>query len=140
MKTVVRLEAIADNLYEYERLRRAGRVTRSLPWRTQLDVIRFARRDLRPWLARVRSIDAAGRVDREFVRYQTKDYSQANSQGSRGVYLYYTLSDGLYEVNERTSWTRARRYFLRVENGKSSEISREEAVRCLSASASASTS
>lgn len=131
MKAVLRLELIADNLYEYARLKRAGRITRPLRFRQEVDVIRFARRELRPWVARVLGADAAGRLQREFVRYQTKDFTSANREGSRGVYVYYTLSPGIYEVNERVAWERARRYFVRVDGATITEIPREEVDHCL---------
>lgn len=62
-----------------------------------------------------------------------RDYSKANSVGSRGVYDYYILSPGLYEIFERISWSRSRHYFLYLhENGDKTEMTFEEAIECLS--------
>jgi hypothetical protein len=84
----------------------------------------------RPWVAKLSGIDAGGSFHREFVRAQI-DYSRANKTGSRGVYLYYPLQDGLYEVNKRESWTKVRRYFIRVEDTRIEEIEREEIMQWL---------
>lgn len=44
-----------------------------------------------------------------------KDYSKANSVGSRGVYAYYIVQTGrIYEVYEPVSWKRTRHYFCTV--------------------------
>ena len=69
----------------------------------------------RPWVARITEAHPKWGVEREFVNGK-KDYSLANSVGSRGVYLYYTLRRGsVYEVFALTSWRGEDRYFCRVE-------------------------
>ncbi len=102
----VKLEAIGDDFYSY--FRTSGH---------------------KPWVARL-SLDGHGRFQREFVRCR-KDYRKANAIGSRGVYCYYHLRDGIYEINSPESWSRCRRYFVKVSDGVLSEISRKEAIRCL---------
>lgn len=84
----------------------------------------------RPWIARITGTDPTYTFAREFQTGQI-DYSQANSSGSRGVYLHFFLEDGLYEVSERLSWKRTRRYFIRVQESKISEISQEELLALL---------
>jgi len=84
----------------------------------------------KPWVARITGLDAKYGLARQFLRGQ-KDYSQANSVGSRGVYLYFALKDGFYEVYEHLTWKRARRYFIRVENMEITEITREEVEQWL---------
>ena len=130
MRAVLKLELIADNLYQYQRIiRQNPKLKREMSLRQEMDLMRFSHKSLKPWVARITGITNLGFV-REFVSC-TKDYSDANSIGSRGVYAYYILRDGVYEVNERLNWKRARRYFIRVQREAFSEISREEVLRWL---------
>lgn len=131
MKTVLSLELIADNYIQGLRQFEAGNIKRHLTLRDELNMYRYGQKSLRPWVAKLTGLDRRGGFKREFVHWQTCDFSQANSIGSRGIYAYYTLDDGIYEINKRTSWTKARRYFVRVENTVIIEISRDEVVRCL---------
>lgn len=121
MFAVLELEFIAENFYASKRhaSERDARYGEYL-----------GRDKSRPWVARLIGFDERLSFTREFVRGQI-DYSRANSVGSRGVYLYFPLKDGIYEVNARETWKRTRRYFLRVEDAKMDEISREEVVQCL---------
>ncbi len=84
----------------------------------------------RPWVARITGPDTRYGLAREFLRGQI-DYSRANSVGSRGVYLYFPLKDGIYEVYRHETWERSRRYFIRVEGMQITEITREEVEQCL---------
>lgn len=124
MRAVLKLEFIAENYFAY----------RKTPWAVHMRTERYVEYlgldQSRPWVARLTGLDPEKGFVREFVRAQ-KDYSQTNSTGSRGVWLYYPLTDGLYEVNERTSWRKVRRYFIRVAEARYQEISREEVERCL---------
>lgn len=122
MLASLRLEAIGDNharqLHGLARsLRRLG-LTSSEKESLMPDV-------RRPWVARITGLDSRYGLAREFVR-GTRDYSEANSVGSRGLYLYYALADGIYEVRELISWQRDRRYFVRSEAGDIIEISRDD--------------
>lgn len=62
------------------------------------------------------------------------DYSQANSKGSRGVYIIYILDSGkLYQVAEPVSWKRTRHYFAGVNDfGEIIEMDEKEAMEWLS--------
>lgn len=84
----------------------------------------------RPWIARITGTDPTYGLARTFLEGQI-DYSQANSVGSRGVYLHFFLEDGVYEVSEHVSWKRTRRYFIVVHNIQVSEIPREEVLSYL---------
>jgi hypothetical protein len=88
------------------------------------------RQSLRPWVARIAGLDSRWGLRREFVRPNV-DYSRANSVGSRGVYGYYLLDDGIYEVSHPVSWRNHRRYFVRAAEGRIREIDREEVIECL---------
>ncbi len=125
MLAVLELEFIGENYFAYKRMA-------TVPDESMERFKKLLGRDQsRPWVAHLTGLDRSLRPIREFVRGQI-DYNRANGTGSRGVYLYFHLSDGLYEVNARESWSRVRRYFIRVENAAYREISREEALQCLS--------
>lgn len=67
-----------------------------------------------PWVAEIIGTDDRFGLQREFLPFN-KDFEEANSQGSRGVYAVYILESGrAYEVFERTSWRGSRRYFATV--------------------------
>lgn len=77
------------------------------------------------WVAK---IDLAGK--RKFIQ-GIPDYEKANRTGSRGVFRWYTLEPGAYEINERYKVNKVRRYFGIVENGEFREASKEEALEWL---------
>lgn len=82
-----------------------------------------------PWVAKL----SMGKYNlkREFLKSMI-DYSKSNSVGSRGVYLYFILSPGFYEVKERISWKNSRRYFLCVEDSDHQrEVEKWEVEVCL---------
>jgi len=133
VKAVFEMELIGDDRIEYERAKRQGRITRPVSLHREIDWLRGQRRLIWPWVARITGIDERYGLAREFVRCH-KDYSRANSTGSRGIYAYYILGDGIYEVNQRESWKRTRRYFIRVVEDKITEISREEVLEWLNTS------
>lgn len=131
MKAVLALELIGDSLYEFQKARRQGRIVKQIGLAREIDLIRLAPPHLKPWVARLEACDEAPGFRRTFLRPDQKDYSDANSEGSRGVMAYYILSDGIYEVNERLNWKKARRYYARVVGDAITEINRQEAYRCL---------
>lgn len=55
------------------------------------------------------------------------DYTGANRKGSRGVYYWYTLAPGLYDINHRYKINAVRRYWLLSESGTTREMTTEEA-------------
>jgi hypothetical protein len=70
-----------------------------------------------PWVAEVTRPDPRRGLHRKFLQFE-KDFSCANSQGSRGVFAVYVLQSGkVYEVFERTSWTGSARYFVTINDG-----------------------
>lgn len=68
------------------------------------------------------------------VIYGKRDYSKANSKGSRGVYVWYILESGwLYYVKEPRSWKSVDFYWCAVtENGDVYKMSESEAQEWLS--------
>jgi hypothetical protein len=64
--------------------------------------------------------------------YPKKDYTKANSVGSRGVYAFYFLENGkVYEVKKPTSWKSSDHYFCRIENNQEVKMSAEETIKWL---------
>lgn len=124
MRAVLKIELIADdffwhqkrNLYSFDQWLRYAK--------------RFGHDKSNSWVARITGLDPKYGFKREFLQ-PTRDYSQANSTGSRGIYAYYALPPGIYEVNHRETWKRVRRYFCKVENLEIVEISKEDVIRCL---------
>ena len=61
------------------------------------------------WVAEITGFDDVYKYKREFLRYR-KDYSRANSKGSRGVFAEYILESGkVYDVRSNKN-----RYFCTV--------------------------
>lgn len=87
----------------------------------------------RPWVARLRGLDPRWGFQREFVR-GVFDYTYARGKyGGRGIYVYWSLAPGCYEVYRPISWRSEERFFIRVANdGEWHKIPREEVERCLS--------
>jgi hypothetical protein len=130
MRAVLRLEVIGDNYLQHQKLINQGKAQWPQNLREMVKVIRYGQRRFRPWVARLRGLDEKYGFAREFV-VGMRDYSLANSIGSRGVYEYFALEDGIYEVNECVKLGHSRRYFIRVESTQIIEISREEVEECL---------
>jgi hypothetical protein len=73
------------------------------------------------WCAEITGRDPKWKYKREFCRFK-KDYSRANSKGSRGVYAVYCLDGGkYYEIKDGK-----KRYFAQVHDWKVVEVDREE--------------
>lgn len=84
-----------------------------------------------PWVARLTGTDPHWGFQRQFIK-AAFDYTYARKSGGRGIYLYFALPPGIYEVYYPTSWKRERRYFARVnEAGEVFEITCEEVFECL---------
>lgn len=83
-----------------------------------------------PWVAKILGLDDQFGFAREFMRGYT-DYSKASGTGARGIYIHYALKNGIYEVNERVSWKHVKRYFIRVQGTRITEISREDVLASL---------
>jgi len=128
MRYVLIIEAIGDN-YRYH-LRQHLRPSQSFT-KLEINAFRLGNKYLSPWVAKITGLDDRYGLVRDFVKGQ-KDYSRANSTGSRGIFLHYFLEPGIYEINERKTWKRAKRYFAKIIDQQTLiEISREEVIKCL---------
>lgn len=128
MLAVLKLEYIAENYHAGKREATKHQV--DVPRSVERYSGMLGRDKSRPWVARLIGLDVQHGFAREFLRGQI-DYSQSNSVGSRGIYLYFALKDGVYEVNERTSWTKVRRYFILVDGAEYVEVAKEEVLQWL---------
>lgn len=85
----------------------------------------------RPWVAHLTGLDEQFGFKREFIK-GVYDYTHARKSGGRGIYVYWSLSPGLYEVYRPVSWKREERFFVRVdENGELCRLDRSEVMECL---------
>lgn len=55
------------------------------------------------------------------------DYTSANRDGNKGVYYWYTLPSGAYEIVHRYKLNAVRVYWLISENGTTKEVNQQEA-------------
>jgi len=107
MKALVRVECIGDN---------HGLSPEGQLWWRFLDRLTGGTGSFRNryWAAEITGLDPRYKFARRFLLCK-KDYRQANSVGTRGVYAYYELDEGkVYEVSSPRSWNRTDRYFCRV--------------------------
>lgn len=116
-----RLEAIGDDAFARARARLGNRMV--LPKHRDFSAER-------PWVAQIVGLCPQYEFRREFHR-PNRDYTDANKLGSRGVWWYYQLPDGLYEIKQLLSYRESRRFFARVENLKLVEIDKREVLECL---------
>jgi hypothetical protein len=124
MRAVLKLERIGDNRLAFQRAKEQGKVRRNAQ---QQD---FDWHHKRAWVARIVGLDDVYGLQREFIRGMT-DYGEANSTGSRGIFEYYPLKDGIYEVSEPISWKHCERYFCRVEGEDITKIDFKEVYNAL---------
>lgn len=127
---LLRLEAIGDNLHQAIRSH-AGFLDSIAPGLGDAVV----GKGLAPfWVAEITGLCGKFGFKRHFLRGQ-KDYSEANSVGSRGVYVYYDLPAGkIFEVKEQISWKRDDRYFLLADLGSGRRLDKAEVEEALSTS------
>lgn len=81
------------------------------------------------WVAEIVGVSAHFGIERQFVRCN-KDYSKANSVGSRGVYAFYVVESGkVYEVSEPLTWKKTDQYFCTVsDDGEIVRLTIEEVI------------
>lgn len=121
MKAALRLECINDNW---------GLPAKMLLW---VPLLNGGKRPTpRQWVAEITGTSAQWSYTRRFLPHK-KDYRQANSMGTRGVYAHYILDeDTLYEVSDPKTWHHTDRYFCIVYEGKIVKLTEKEAQWWLS--------
>lgn len=107
---VVTVEAIGDDLAQ------AGRVFGFKP---------------RNWAAQIFGSNGRGGWVRSFLT-GSRDYSRANSKGSRGIMVSYILEQGpIYEIRAPLTWSSSDRYFARVMDNVLTRMTDIEVEECL---------
>jgi hypothetical protein len=132
VKASLKIEAIADNSYQYVRL--ATAICESVIPGSGAAI--WGKLPAPYWVAEITGLDIKYRYARRFLK-GTKDFTDSNSVGSRGIYVYYVLESGrIYEILAPTSWRRSRQYFARVDDngqiidiGDSDRVSPQEVLR-----------
>mgnify|MGYP001560052810 CR=1 FL=1 len=85
----------------------------------------------KPWVARITGTDQKYGLAREFVN-GTADYSRSNRPGTRDVYFFFDLDDGIFEVKGGTSWGSANdRKFVKVAGDSYEKISMPEVLEAV---------
>jgi len=123
MIAIFKMEAIGDNFFAYRWYHR--RINPAY----ERQVWQMTKPELEPWVDRIVGING-GALTRERVK-GVRDYTRATGVGARGIYIWYHLRPGIYEINERVSWRKARRYFVEAANGMLTELTRDEVIKCL---------
>lgn len=135
MSYILALECIGDDTNGHAWLRHQA--MRQLMGEDVAAFMRLPTR--RPWVAHLTGLSARYGFARAFVPGK-KDFSQANSLGSRGVYAHYILEEGLlYEVHALLSWKRSEHYYCQIRLGAPFRLTKEVIIQCLN-EVSASTS
>lgn len=89
------------------------------------EIEKAAMRKKNPWVAEILGHTPDG-YRRKFVE-RKRDYTHANSRGTRGVYCWYLLDEGkVYQVQEQISWRNFIRYFCQVRDAQIVKITQEE--------------
>ena len=70
-------------------------------------------------------------IQKKYLKRQV-DYTDANKDGTKGVYIYYILRPGfVYEVLEPVTWKTNIKYFCIVQNGELIKSCNLEGFECL---------
>lgn len=84
-----------------------------------------------PWAAHLFGLDKRWGFRRQFIT-GVRDYSYGQEHHTRGVYLYFNLPPGLYEVFRSISWRHEERYFFQIDdNGDLYRMSKDNVESCL---------
>lgn len=120
MKTVFAAEALGLSPAEHRRADAVGHLRRE-------------QRNTRPRVSELTGLFGRGFARRELR--PKEDWSQSNSRGTRGVWLYWTLTAGpVYEAFYRTTWKSPHltRYLYVTADGDLMDATEEEVRKWLS--------
>ncbi len=121
MKALLKIEAIGENTFQsIDRYRCFGKMA---------DIFSVPKSY---WVAKITGycVEFDG-FKRDFIK-GNRDYAKANSKGSRGIYVSYFLSPGIYEVKHKTSWKHTEKYYCIVtDKGEIEKIDKSDVEICL---------
>jgi len=128
MKAVLEIELFGDDTRQLCKLWR-NIMNEGMPGLGDMTIGTMPRNS---WVAEITGTDPKYKYKRKFLKSK-KDYSRANSKGSRGVFIEYLLESGCYyDVSAQTSWKNVDRYFCTVnDEGDIVKMSEEEVIQCL---------
>lgn len=135
MKAILRLELFGDNAVKYNQglKNMLNEISPGIDDKHGLgNVMLGGMCKPSSWVAEITGINPKHGLAREFLSAK-RDYSSANSIGSRGIIAEYILTSGMiYEVKEQTSWSNTRRYFCTADQeGNIVELNGDEIKECL---------
>lgn len=99
MRVVLQLEVIGEPYHWLRCNRHRATVKRRLSLREEINQIRYGDKRLYPWIARIDGLHDKYGFERHFMT-SVRDWTRARHDGMRGIYEYFALPAGLYEVNE----------------------------------------
>jgi len=129
MKTTLKIECIGDNtdqMFKFYKKMTSDAVGATLAEKT------FGKIPASYFVAEITGFHVKFKYERTFLQCK-KDYKNANSKGSRGVYAWYILESGkIYDVLEPYSWKGSHRYFCTVDQeGDIQILTKEDVDICL---------
>jgi hypothetical protein len=84
-----------------------------------------------PWVAKVTGLCDTYGLARDF-QSPVYDYTYARGKrAGRGIYLYWFIGSGLYEIYRPVSWKHHERFYFWVANDGSWHELKKEAAQCL---------
>jgi len=126
LRVVLKLECLSDRHWRNRRLAKLIYSNSGVPSRATKkgsDIY------YHPWVANVEISESGLITSRNFIK-GTKDYSDANSSGIKGVYMYFFLENNkLYQVCEHISFIEKEKYLIKIESGEFERIDHMEAVK-----------
>lgn len=126
LKTAFKLECLSDRNWRNRRLL-------NLIYRNMQPALTKSGKDIyyHPWVAELTGFSDKFNFERKFIK-GAKDYSDANSSGTKGVYMYFFLDNNkIYECCRYLSFLEKERFFIKVEKGKIERIKPEEVIEWL---------
>lgn len=83
------------------------------------------------WVAEIVGFHPKYKFERNFLK-PSKDYSQSNSKGSRGIFVsYFPEYNKIHEIKAKYSWKSIDRYFCIFDENGEHRLTEEEVVECL---------
>lgn len=123
----LKMEAFGDSYVHYRRRLEEGVIYHPI-LRDVINAIRWGGREMTPWVARLSW--GKQQPQRTFLNGQ-RDYMNADRWGNRGIFVYFYLPPGIYEINHPLALGKSRRYYAIVKDDDLIEITQVEALAWL---------
>lgn len=128
MLTMVKIELFNDNLTQHFEFNK--RLANHLF--PGVGEIVFGKYQSSFFVAEIIGVDYKYTFKRLFINGK-KDYSNSNSKGSRGIFMYYFLdSSKIYDIKRQVSWKKTERFYCKFNNnGEVVKITEDEVFKCI---------